>query len=160
MLNTETRAMIARGLGLLGSACIALSEVVKGEEVLRLAVQYASDGVSAPDIFIRLGTAMMHDGRPGEAIAPLRRAANLGADGAIVWPMLAKAFFERGRLVAAYGAVLEARAAGVPEDELDSTRSAVEERLGKAFTNWRAFVERTSDGAAEVPSAPGPTAPR
>jgi len=62
--------------------------------------------------------------------------------------------------VAAYGAVLEARAAGVPEDELDSTRSAVEERLGKAFTNWRAFVERTSDGAAEVPSAPGPTAPR
>ncbi|HEY8943279.1 MAG TPA: hypothetical protein VIM73_03405, partial [Polyangiaceae bacterium] len=42
-LTPETRGLIARALGLLGSACVALGEVGKGEEVLRLAVQYAGD---------------------------------------------------------------------------------------------------------------------
>jgi hypothetical protein len=39
LLNQETRALIARGLGLLGSACISLGETGKGEEVLRLLLQ-------------------------------------------------------------------------------------------------------------------------
>src|SRR5690606_14839022 len=87
MLNPEARTLIARGLGLLGSACIALDEIEKGEEVLRLAVQYAGDGPAAAEIYVRLGESMMGDQRPGEAIAPLRRAANLGADGRTVWPL-------------------------------------------------------------------------
>lgn len=41
MLGGETKALISRGLGVLGSACITLGEVEKGEEVLRLAIQYA-----------------------------------------------------------------------------------------------------------------------
>jgi hypothetical protein len=40
-LSPDTRSLIARALGLLGSACVSLGEVGKGEEVLRLAVQYA-----------------------------------------------------------------------------------------------------------------------
>src|SRR5688572_24204247 len=48
MLNPETRAVIARALALLGGGCIALGEVGKGEEILRLGIQYAADGVAAP----------------------------------------------------------------------------------------------------------------
>src|SRR5688572_6527382 len=146
LLNQETRALIARGLGLLGSACISLGENGKGEEVLRLAVQYAGEGSAAPDIFVRLGTAMMDDGRPGEAISPLRRAANLGADGALVWPLLARAFADRGRLLAAFGAVLEARAAGVTDQAMTPLVQRIEQRLGGRLDSWRKLM---GAGAAE-----------
>jgi hypothetical protein len=146
LLNQETRALIARGLGLLGSACISLGETGKGEEVLRLAVQYAGEGPAASDIFVRLGTAMMEDGRSGEAISPLRRAANLGADGALVWPLLARAFADRGRYLAAFGAVLEARAAGVTDQAMTPLLQRIEQRLGGRLDSWRKLM---GAGAAE-----------
>jgi hypothetical protein len=146
LLNQETRALIARGLGLLGSACISLGETGKGEEVLRLAVQYAGEGPAASDIFVRLGTAMMDDGRSGEAISPLRRAANLGADGALVWPLLARAFADRGRYLAAFGAVLEARAAGVTDQAMTPLLQRIEQRLGGRLDSWRKLM---GAGAAE-----------
>ena len=68
MLTPEPRALIAKGLGLLGTACVKLGETQQGEEVLRLGVQYAQDGAAAADIFRRLGEALLDDGRPGEAI--------------------------------------------------------------------------------------------
>jgi hypothetical protein len=141
LLNAETRATIAKGLGLLGSACISLGEVEKGEEVLRLAVQYAGDGAAAHDIYMRLGTAMLDDNRPGEAIGPLRRAANLGADGAHVWPMLARALISRRRFTAALGAVLEAKAAGVSEEQLRPSLDVIERELGPALRSWRRLVQ-------------------
>ncbi len=137
LLNAEARARIAQGLGLLGSACIALDEVAKGEEVLRLGVQYAGDGAAAQGIFLRLGRAMLTDNRPGEAIGPLRRAANLGGGGKDVWILLARAFAARRKHVAALGALIEAREAGAAEAELDAIRSTVEAGLGAAFTAWR-----------------------
>ncbi len=85
-LPHETRATISRGLALLGSACVTLGDVGKGEEVLRLAVQYAGDGPAALDCFFRLADALMGDRRAGEAIGALRRAANLGTPGMKVWP--------------------------------------------------------------------------
>jgi hypothetical protein len=142
LLSPETRAMIAKGLGLLGSACISLGEVEKGEEVLRLAVQYAGDGAAAHDIYMRLGMAMLDDNRPGEAIGPLRRAANLGAGGAQVWPLLARALLLRRRLVAALGAVLEAKAAGASGEGLDATLKDIEAGLGPALVSWRTHVGR------------------
>jgi hypothetical protein len=141
MLNPEARTLIARGLGLLGSACIALEEIEKGEEVLRLAVQYAGDGPAAAEIYIRLGQSMMGDHRPGEAIGPLRRAANLGADGRLVWPLLADALIARGRYVAALGALLEGEAAGVERGETNGTMKKIEAKLGKSLTAWRELVE-------------------
>jgi hypothetical protein len=90
-LPQETRATISRGLALLGTACVTLGDVGKGEEVLRLAVQYAGDGPAAPDCFFRLADALMGDRRAGEAIGALRRAANLGTPGMKVWPLLADA---------------------------------------------------------------------
>jgi hypothetical protein len=140
MLNAETRGIIARGLGLLGSACVALGETAQGEEILRLAVQYAGDGPGASDIYARLGQTLLEDDRAGEAIAPLRRAANLGAPGDRVWPLLARAFFARGRCVAALGAVLEARAAGVEAKETEELTSAIEARMGPALVTWRGLL--------------------
>lgn len=141
LLGAESKGMIARGLGSLGTACIQLGEIEKGEEVLRLAVQYAGDGPSAPEIFARLGESMVKDERYGEAIGPLRRAVNLGADGARVWPLLAEAFSARGRHVAAYAALVEARAAGVAEPGLEQLGSRIDQALGGPLQAWKALVE-------------------
>jgi hypothetical protein len=146
MLGADARATIARALGLLGSSCIALAETEKGEEVLRLAVQYAGDGAAAPGIYTRLGEAMIADGRPGEAISPLRRAANLGADGQVVWPALAKAFVARQRYLAALGALIEAREAGAAVPALAALEGSVEERLGPALAQWRELTGRPASG--------------
>ncbi len=140
MLNAETRGIIAKGLGLLGSACVRTGDSAQGEEVLRLAVQYAGDGPGAAEIYGRLGEALLDDDRAGEAIGPLRRAANLGASGDRVWPLLARAFLDRGRSVAAYGAVLEARTSGVDEAAIADVRLAVEAQLGRALSSWRDLV--------------------
>jgi hypothetical protein len=141
MLNAETRALIARGLGLLGTACVAIGDCPQGEEILRLAVQYAGDGAGASEIYSRLGEALLEDDRAGEAIGPLRRAANLGAPGDKIWPLLARAFDARGRSIAAYGAVLEARAAGVDEAIIRDVLVSVESKLGDTLTTWRKHVE-------------------
>jgi len=44
MLTADARGLIAKGLGLLGTACVKIGEEQQGEEVMRLAVQYAQDG--------------------------------------------------------------------------------------------------------------------
>jgi hypothetical protein len=143
-LSMDTRALISRALGLLGSACVTLGELGKGEEVLRLAVQYAGDSNGASDVYLRLGEAMMSDGRSGEAIGPLRRAANLGAEGERVWPLLARALVERGRLLAAYAAVLEGQSAGVSADALESVLRHVSQGLGEPFQALRQSIEKTA----------------
>lgn len=140
MLGAEARATIARALGLLGSSCIALGESEKGEEVLRLAVQYAGDGPAAPEIYTRLGNAMIEDGRPGEAISPLRRAANLGADGRVIWPALARAFYARERYLASLAALIEAREAGAEGEDLVDLERGVVQRLGSAWSEWKELV--------------------
>jgi tetratricopeptide (TPR) repeat protein len=144
LLNAEARTMIARGLGLLGSACIALEEIEKGEEVLRLAVQYAGDGPAAAEIYVRLGESMMGDHRPGEAIGPLRRAANLGADGRAVWPLLADALIARGRYVAAFAALIEGKASGVEAGSTNGALQKIERKLGTPLGAWRELVKDQS----------------
>lgn len=148
MLNAETRALIAKALGLLGSACISLGEMGKGEEVLRLGVQYAGDGPAASDIYYRLGDAMLGDSRPGEAIGPLRRAANLGAPGERVWPLLAQAFLARGRYLAAFSALEEARAAGSTPESLATLLEQAGAALGPAFLAWQKAVENPTAAPA------------
>jgi Flp pilus assembly protein TadD len=131
---------------LLGSACISLDEVDKGEEILRLAVQYAGDGGAAGEIYLRLGSAMMKDGRSGEAIAPLRRAINLGAEGQVVWPVLAQALLERKRHLAAFGALAEARRAGVDEEKLKAAENSIRKELGDALVKWEQHMEAQEAG--------------
>jgi hypothetical protein len=142
MLAPEPRAAIAKGLGLLGSTCVRLGDVNQGEEILRLAIQYAQDGVAAADIFLRLGTAVLDDGRAGEAIASLRRAAALGADPKVTLPVLARAFVDRRYYVAALGCVREAIAAGVPRSELADISRKLHDALGPALVAWQAAVAK------------------
>jgi hypothetical protein len=140
MLTPDARALIAKGLGLLGTACVKLGEQHQGEEVMRLAVQYAQDGAAASDIFRRLGESLLEDGRPGEAVAPLRRAANLGASPKVVWPLLARAFARRQRWVAALACVREARLVGVADGDMVEEIREIEQKLGTALTAWRGLV--------------------
>jgi hypothetical protein len=140
MLTPDARGLIAKGLGLLGTACVRLGEEHQGEEVMRLAVQYAQDGAAAADIFRRLGEAQLEDGRPGEAVGPLRRAANLGGPPKQIWPLLAKAFVQRERFVAAFACVREARNAGVADSEMLDEIRAIEGHLGPALTAWSGVV--------------------
>ena len=140
MLTPDARGLIAKGLGLLGTACVKLGEEHQGEEVMRLAVQYAQDGAAAAEIFRRLGEAQLEDGRSGEAIGPLRRAANLGSPPKQIWPLLAKAFVHRQKYVAAFACVREARNAGVTDADMVEEIREIESHLGPALTAWRGMV--------------------
>jgi hypothetical protein len=140
LLPPEPRALIAKGLGLLGTACVRLGDVVQGEEIFRLGIQYAQDGVAAADIFQRLGEALMNDNRAGEAIGPLRRAVALGGDPKLLWPSLGRAFYQRGRYVAAFASIREALAAGTAEADLAEDLRQLESTLGPKLTAWRAAV--------------------
>jgi hypothetical protein len=137
MLTPDARGLIAKGLGLLGSACVALGEIEQAEEVLRIGIQYAQEGVGAADLFRRLGEALLLNGRPGEAVGPLRRALAFGGSPAQVMPPLARAFLQRNRYVAAYACVRAAIEAGVAERDMTDDLRQIESALGLALTAWK-----------------------
>jgi hypothetical protein len=138
LLTPDARALIAKGLGLLGSACVHLGEIEQAEEVFRIGIQYAQEGVAAADLFRRLGEALLQNDRPGEAVGPLRRALAFGGAPAEVMPPLARAFLRRRRWVAAYACLRDAVEAGVSERELADELRQVEGALGVALTGWKA----------------------
>ncbi|WP_394841548.1 hypothetical protein LZC95_31295 [Pendulispora brunnea] len=138
MLAPDARGLIARGLGLLGSACVHLGEVDQAEEVFRIGIQYAQEGVAAADLFRRLGEALLISDRAGEAIAPLRRSLAFGGGNAEVMPLLGRALLNRGKYVAAYGCFRDALEAGVGERELAEELQKIEVALGPSLTAWKA----------------------
>lgn len=138
MLAPEARALIAKGLGLLGSACVHVGEIEQAEEVFRIGIQYAQEGMAAAELFRRLGEALLLNDRPGEAIGPLRRALAFGGLPQEVLPPLARAFIQRGRYVAAFACLKDALSAGAPEKELAEDIRLVETKLGPALTAWKA----------------------
>ncbi len=138
MLAPEARALIAKGLGLLGSACVHLGEVEQAEEVFRIGIQYAQEGMAAAELFRRLGEALLVNDRPGEAIGPLRRAMAFGGLPHEVLPPLARALSKRGRNVAAFACLKDALAAGAPEKDLAEDIREIESKLGPALTAWKA----------------------
>jgi len=140
LLPDEARQRIAEGLGLLGTACAKLGDPTQGEEVLRLAVQYAQDGSAASAIFMRLGKMFLDDERWGESIAPLRRAHALGAAPGEVLPDLATAFLRRDRNVAALAYILEAEDQGVEAETLAPLRTTLDKRLGEHLERWQKLV--------------------
>ncbi|GAC1524949.1 MAG: hypothetical protein NVS3B10_24110 [Polyangiales bacterium] len=140
MLAPEARGLIAKGLGLLGSACVHLGEIEQAEEVFRIGIQYAQEGMAAAELFRRLGEALLINERPGEAIGPLRRALAFGGLPQEVLPPLARALCKRGRYVAAFACLKDALAAGAPEKELAEDIREVETKLGPALTAWKAMM--------------------
>jgi hypothetical protein len=140
LLTPDARALIAKGLGLLGSACVQLNEVEQAEEVFRIGIQYAQEGLAAADLFRRLGEALLKSDRPGEAIAPLRRAVAFGGSPADVMLPLARAFLRRKKWVAAYACVRDAIEAGVAEREVADELRQIEAALGIPLTGWKAKI--------------------
>jgi hypothetical protein len=140
MLAPEARGLIAKGLGLLGSACVHLGEIEQAEEVFRIGIQYAQEGMAAAELFRRLGEALLINERPGEAIGPLRRALAFGGLPQEVLPPLARALIKRGRYVAAFACLKDALGAGAPEKELAEDIREVETKLGPALTAWKAAM--------------------
>ncbi len=138
MLAPEARALIAKGLGLLGSACVHLGDVEQAEEVFRIGIQYAQEGLAAAELFRRLGEALLLNDRAGEAIGPLRRAIAFGGSAADVMPPLARAFLKRKRYVAAFACLRDALDAGVGERDLADELREVETALGPGLTAWKA----------------------
>jgi hypothetical protein len=61
-----------------------------------------------------------------------------------VWPRLSEAFLERGRFLAALGAVEEARRSGVEEAALADVQRRVEERFGALLAPWQARIAKSS----------------
>jgi hypothetical protein len=143
VLTPDARGLIAKGLGLLGSACVHLGEVEQAEEVFRIGIQYAQEGVAAADLFRRLGEALLQSERPGEAIGPLRRALAFGGGPADVMPPLARAFLKRKKWVAAYACLRDALEAGVAERDLADELRQVEQALGVGLTAWKAKLLET-----------------
>jgi hypothetical protein len=143
LLTADARALIAKGLGLLGSACVHLNEIEQAEEVFRIGIQYAQEGVAAADLFRRLGEALLQNDRPGEAIGPLRRALAFGGAAGEVMPPLARAFIRRRKWVAAYACLRDALEAGVSERDLAEELLQVEGVLGVGLTAWKAKLVET-----------------
>jgi tetratricopeptide (TPR) repeat protein len=139
-LAPEVRARIAKALALLGKACVVLGEAEKGHEILRLAIQYAADTNMAPEVFTTLGCSMLDLGRHGEAIGVLKRAASLGADGKMIWPLVARAFLERGSRVAAFSALLRAKRLGAEGPEFTRLWERTAQNIGPGFEAWQRQV--------------------
>ena len=142
-LAADARALIAKGLGILGTACAKLGESPQAEEILRLGIQYAGDAPIAPDMFRRLGEEFLTDGRPGEAIAPLRRAITLGGPEKELMPMLARALLRRNKNVAAMACIRRALAAGASPQDVAVEQQQIERTLGVALTRWQALLAST-----------------
>ncbi len=137
MLSADARGLIAKGLGLLGSACARLGEVEQAEEVFRLGIQYAQEGLGAAQLFQRLGEAMLGSGRPGEAIGAFRRALAFGMGPRDIMPRLAMAFVEREKFVAAFACARSALDAGASELELLPVMRRIESTLGQPLVVWK-----------------------
>lgn len=150
VLGEEARSTVARGLALLGSACVELGQFDRGEEILRLAVQYTSDGATASDVYFRLGLALLAHGRAGEAIGPLRRAVALEDSNPDVWPALGRAFLERGRYLAALGAAQAARRYGVSTEIVDPIQNQAAEGLGDGYQAWARYLSEEESNSMET----------
>ena len=140
MLTADARGIMAKGLGLLGTACVELGEVEQAEEVFRIGIQYAQEGVAAADLFCRLGEALLLHDRAGEAVgcAPTRRGLwrPSGPGHAAARARIRGAGpLRRGARVLPRG---DGR--GVPERDLMDPLRAIEAALGSSLTAWKATL--------------------
>jgi hypothetical protein len=140
ILAPEVRAVLGEGLGLLGSSLLHTGDQQTADQSLRLAVQYSVGTSTAADAYARLGAAHLRAERFGEAIAPLRRAAELGAEPSRIWPGLGLAFFRTDRLLASWAALRQAEADGVQDAALPALQSALRDRL-PALGAWEQWCQ-------------------
>lgn len=150
-LGPDARLSVARGLGLLGTACAEFGDYDKAEEILRLGVQYAAESRGAGDVYLRLGLVLLAHGRPGEAIGPLRRAAAMDGDPEQVWPALGEAFLERGRVLAAISCAAAAAKSGATGPAFEALLERAVEQGGSLFEPWASRFAPRASGETEAP---------
>ncbi len=112
-LGEAAKQRLALGLSILATASSELGHTEQSDEVFRIALLYAPEGLVGSSIYVRMATALYRRGRFGECIAPIHRAMEFGASPATTLPLLASAFAKRGKFVAAYATGRRAREAGV-----------------------------------------------
>jgi hypothetical protein len=139
-LGPDVRATLARALGVLGSAYVALDRVDWAQEVLRLGIQWGQDGPAASDLFRRLGEAHVTRDRHGEAIGLFRRAIQLGAPKSEILPLLASSFAARQRHLAAMICAEDALAEGAGGTALSEVRDEAIGALGESWTRFKQYV--------------------
>lgn len=137
-LAPDVKATLARALGVLGSAYVAVDRVDWAQEVLRLGIQWGQDGPAAGELFRRLGEAHVTRERHGEAIGLFRRAIQLGAPKSDILPLLAVAFAARQRHIAAILCADDAVAEGASEAAVADVR---QEALGALGASWGRFKQ-------------------
>jgi hypothetical protein len=137
-LAPDVKATLARALGILGSAYVALGRVEWAQEVLRLGIQWGQEGPATAELFRRLAEAHLTCDRHGEAIGMFRRALQLGASKSEILPQLATAFAARQRHLAALICVEDAIVAGTSEAMIIEVR---EEALGALGEHWIRFKQ-------------------
>lgn len=133
-LGAATKEQLAKGLGLLATASSELGHTEQSDEVFRVALLYAPEGPAGGALYLRMATALYRRSRFGECIAPLRRAMEFGASESEVLPMLASAFAKRGKHIAAYATVRQARDLGIDTSLLGEVESSVKQTLGDCLT--------------------------
>lgn len=151
----EARSTIARALGLLGTAQAKLGRLEWAEDVLRLGIQWAAAGSATSELFYRLGEVLFESGRAGGAIGPLRRSlalsdahledAHARAASEATLRLLARAFAERSRFVAALACVERARTLGGSEGSdgsLDEVRAKAIAALGEPWERVQRALAR------------------
>ncbi len=139
-LDATAKDAIVKGLQWLAQSYWQCDQDAKGEEVLRLAIQWGHEGAYAGELYFHLGQHFAHKERFGEAIGLLRRALFLGADVAEVMPVLAQAFAQRERYVAAAMCLDQALAAGASSESLNELQTLLKNKMGEAWNDSRAHV--------------------
>ncbi len=140
MLGAEARSTVTRGLSLLGTAHVELSEFDRAEEILRLAVQYAGEGQDSADVYLRLGVALLADSRPGEAIGLLRRAARWAGSRARFGPPSGEPSWLGSATWRLWRPPLLQLKPGFRSNPLWSIRREAAEHLGSSYRAWAHFV--------------------
>jgi hypothetical protein len=158
-LDPGTRADISRALGVLGQTFHKLGRGEESEEALRLAVQYAHDGPAAPEMYRTLARTMMAEGRFGEAIAPLRRAAALEPESPDGLCDLARCFVQTKKAVAAWGVLRMAIVRRAPVEETRVAEEEIRAALGESLAKVETVVPPAEPVKADTEPPPPPEAP-
>ncbi len=138
-LDARVRGELCRALATLGEAFGRLGRTEESEEALRLAVQYAHEGVAASETFRVLARMLVLQQRFGEAIGPMRRVLALDPSAIDVLVDLSECMVKVGRAVPALGCLREARAKGLAGARLEAAEVVVRSALGEERV--RAFEE-------------------
>jgi len=146
MLAPDARGLISKGLGLLGSACVHLGEIEQAEEVFRIGIQYAQEGVAAGVV------ALVHVEADGRGLHPVVEELDLVPG------------VGRERLGGGLGRLVVARAEGRREGERGERSKETGARAHRGASSSRigvrGSISRAAGRCGKSSARSGPYQPR